>query len=193
MLYLKLFDVGYLGSQWFAFHKWCYIYGIVWNCIEGIGAFYTLFFLTFLSIDHSSYCMALLVCLLPLSVEGWKWTAHGCWYFQTFDCQFWQWFAGQWKNIYFCFQISSGTCQLFCDHCPLYKVKNIYLLQVIDLTSVSQELAYLASDADLVVLEGMVCNYAVLLICVDTLIQTSIVVQNVLIEQMVYLMIKSQE
>lgn len=31
-----------------------------------------------------------------------------------------------------------------------------YSLQVIDLTRVSQELAYLASDADLVVLEGMV-------------------------------------
>lgn len=30
------------------------------------------------------------------------------------------------------------------------------LLQVIDLTTVSQELAYLASDADLVILEGMV-------------------------------------
>lgn len=29
-------------------------------------------------------------------------------------------------------------------------------LQVIDLTRVSQELAYLASDADLVILEGMV-------------------------------------
>lgn len=29
-------------------------------------------------------------------------------------------------------------------------------LQVIDLTSVSPELAYMASDADLVVLEGMV-------------------------------------
>lgn len=29
-------------------------------------------------------------------------------------------------------------------------------LQVIDLTTVSQELAYLASDADLVILEGMV-------------------------------------
>lgn len=30
------------------------------------------------------------------------------------------------------------------------------LLQVIDLTTVSQELAYLAIDADLVILEGMV-------------------------------------
>lgn len=30
------------------------------------------------------------------------------------------------------------------------------LSQVIDLTTVSQELAYLASDADLVILEGMV-------------------------------------
>lgn len=33
------------------------------------------------------------------------------------------------------------------------------LWQVIDLTSVSQELAYLASDADLVVLEGMVSTF----------------------------------
>lgn len=32
-------------------------------------------------------------------------------------------------------------------------------LQVIDLTRVSQELAYLASDADLVILEGMVSSY----------------------------------
>lgn len=32
-------------------------------------------------------------------------------------------------------------------------------LQVIDLARVSQELAYLASDADLVVLEGMVSSY----------------------------------
>lgn len=31
-------------------------------------------------------------------------------------------------------------------------------LQVIDLTRVSQELAYLASDADLVILEGMVSS-----------------------------------
>jgi hypothetical protein len=31
--------------------------------------------------------------------------------------------------------------------------------QVIDLTRVSQELAYLASDADLVILEGMVSSY----------------------------------
>jgi hypothetical protein len=31
-------------------------------------------------------------------------------------------------------------------------------LQVIDLTRVSQELAYLANDADLVVLEGMVSS-----------------------------------
>ena len=31
-----------------------------------------------------------------------------------------------------------------------------YDFQVIDLTSVSPELAYLASDADLVILEGMV-------------------------------------
>ena len=30
------------------------------------------------------------------------------------------------------------------------------VVQVIDLTRVSQELAYLASDADLVILEGMV-------------------------------------
>ena len=31
-------------------------------------------------------------------------------------------------------------------------------LQVIDLGSVSQELAYVASDADLVIVEGMVCK-----------------------------------
>lgn len=32
-------------------------------------------------------------------------------------------------------------------------------LQVVDLTRVSQELAYLASDADLVILEGMVSSF----------------------------------
>lgn len=32
------------------------------------------------------------------------------------------------------------------------------MLQVIDLTRVSQELAYLANDADLVILEGMVSS-----------------------------------
>jgi hypothetical protein len=32
-------------------------------------------------------------------------------------------------------------------------------LQVIDLARVSQELAYLASDADLVIMEGMVSSY----------------------------------
>ena len=39
----------------------------------------------------------------------------------------------------------------------------VNLFQVIDLTSVSQELAYLAGDADLVILEGMVsfCNFTV--------------------------------
>lgn len=37
------------------------------------------------------------------------------------------------------------------------------LFQVIDLTSVSQELAYLANDADLVILEGMVssCKFSI--------------------------------
>lgn len=44
-----------------------------------------------------------------------------------------------------------------CLLCYILKVfAQIKLSQVIDLTSVSQELAYLASDADLVIMEGMV-------------------------------------
>lgn len=35
-----------------------------------------------------------------------------------------------------------------------------HYFQVIDLTRVSQELAYLASDADLVILEGMVSSFS---------------------------------
>lgn len=49
------------------------------------------------------------------------------------------------------------------DHVPqfveclsLWSIISYMLWQVIDLSSVSQELAYLSSDADLVILEGMV-------------------------------------
>lgn len=43
----------------------------------------------------------------------------------------------------------------FSNYFPLLLIPS----QVIDLTSISQELAYLASDADLVILEGMVSAY----------------------------------
>lgn len=43
----------------------------------------------------------------------------------------------------------------FSNYFPLLLIPS----QVIDLSSISQELAYLASDADLVILEGMVSAY----------------------------------
>ena len=43
--------------------------------------------------------------------------------------------------------------------CIVIALQFFHYLQVIDLTRVSQELAYLASDADLVILEGMVSSF----------------------------------
>ena len=106
-----------------------------------------------------------LSCYLP--VKGWRRTSHGCQFFKSFNCQLWQWFTCKEINsillhsrkilvsIYFlAYIIRSLTCMMF----TFFNLVLFNGLQVIDLTRVSQEVAYLANDADLVILEGMVSS-----------------------------------
>lgn len=149
-------NAGCIGCKWLTLDQWCDIFWASWNYIKGskkIKLFRKLSVLPYSLLTLSGWFPA----------KGWRRKPCGCQFIKSFNCQLWQWFTCKkinnvsfnyiYMNCGIWIYVTKSICMI------LYVFRSLFNgLQVIDLARVSQELAYLASDADLVVLEGMVSS-----------------------------------